>query len=155
MSSISGLSLNSLFTTLSFSLTPHIHLTIFISARCSTISFSFLTGQVSLPCSILLHTQLLYSFPLPIKDVSLLVPATSINSIQLEFWPSQLHQHLHRHSPCHPNSRTYPLPPTLHWQQYPHLCVCVYPVPITGCEQLHHFIHATLYTTALPVCTQF
>jgi len=36
-------------------------------------AFSFLTGQVSLPCSILLHTQLLYSLPLPINDISLLV----------------------------------------------------------------------------------
>ena len=44
---------------LSFTLTLHIHLTILISARWSTTSFSCLTGQVSLPCSILLHTQLL------------------------------------------------------------------------------------------------
>ena len=34
----------------SFNLTPHIHLTIFISARWSATTFSFLTGQVSLPC---------------------------------------------------------------------------------------------------------
>ena len=33
---------------LSFSLTPHIHLTILISARWSATTFSFLTGQVSL-----------------------------------------------------------------------------------------------------------
>ena len=31
----------------------HIHLTILISARWSATSFSFLTGQVSLPCNIL------------------------------------------------------------------------------------------------------
>ena len=41
--------------------TPHIHLTILISALWSATSFSFLTGQVSLPCNILLRTQLLYN----------------------------------------------------------------------------------------------
>jgi len=45
-----GLSLNSLLGTLSFSLTPHIYLTILIW---SATSFSFLTGQVSLPSNIL------------------------------------------------------------------------------------------------------
>ena len=39
----------SLFGSLSFTLTLHIHLTILISARWSATSFSFLTGQVSLP----------------------------------------------------------------------------------------------------------
>jgi len=63
MSTIPSLSLNSLFETLSFNFTPHIHLTSLITA----ISFSFLTGQVSLPCNILLRTQLLYSFPLLIN----------------------------------------------------------------------------------------
>jgi len=47
--------------------------TILISARWSVTSFSFLTGQVSLPCSILHRTQLLYSLPLLINDISLLV----------------------------------------------------------------------------------
>ena len=47
-----------------FSLMPHIHLTILISARWSATSFSFLAGQVSLPCNILLRTQLLYNLPL-------------------------------------------------------------------------------------------
>ena len=68
ISSIPSLSLNSLLGTLSFTLTLHIHLTILISARWSTTSFSFLTGQVSLPCSILLRTQLLYSLSLVIND---------------------------------------------------------------------------------------
>jgi len=40
----------SLLGTLSFTLTSHIHLTILISARWSATSFSFLTGQVLLPC---------------------------------------------------------------------------------------------------------
>jgi len=58
---------------LSFSLMPHIYLTILISACRSATSFSFLTGQVSLPCNILLHTQRLYNLPLTINDISLLV----------------------------------------------------------------------------------
>jgi len=58
---------------LSFSLMPHIHLTILISAHWSATSSSFLTGQVSLPCNILLCTQLLYNLPLTINDISLLV----------------------------------------------------------------------------------
>ena len=73
ISSILSLSLNSLLGTLSFTLTLHIHLTILISAHSSATSFSFLTGQVSLPCSILLRTQLLYSLPVLISDMSLLV----------------------------------------------------------------------------------
>jgi len=73
ISSIPSLSVNSLLGTLSFTLTLLIHLTILISARWSATSFSFLTGQVSLPCNILLHTQLLYSLPLLINDISLLV----------------------------------------------------------------------------------
>ena len=36
-------------------------------------SFSFLTGQVSLPCNMLLRTQLLYNLPLIINDTSLFV----------------------------------------------------------------------------------
>ena len=56
ISSMPSLSLNSLLGTLSSTLTSHIHLTILISAHCSATSFSFLTGQVSLPCRILLHT---------------------------------------------------------------------------------------------------
>jgi len=47
----------------------HIHLTIFISACWSATSFSFLTGQVSLPCNILLCTQLQCSFPLIFNDI--------------------------------------------------------------------------------------
>ena len=73
ISSVPSLSLNSLLGTLSFTLTLHIYLTILISARWSATSFSFLTGQVSLPCSILLRTQLLYSLPLLINDISILV----------------------------------------------------------------------------------
>ena len=51
MSSIPSLSLSSLLGSLSFSLTPHIHLTILISARWSATTFSVLTGQASLPCN--------------------------------------------------------------------------------------------------------
>jgi len=65
--------LNSLLGTLSFILMPHIHLTILISACWNATSFSLLTGQVSLPCNILLCAQLLYNFPLTVNDISLLV----------------------------------------------------------------------------------
>jgi len=66
MSSHASLSLNPLLRTLSCSLMPHIHPTILISACWSATSFPFLTGQVSLPCNILLLTQLLYNLPLTI-----------------------------------------------------------------------------------------
>jgi len=56
--------------TLSWCLMPHIHLTILISALWSATSFSFLTGQVSLPCNILLRTQLSYNLPLTLYDIS-------------------------------------------------------------------------------------
>ena len=56
ISSIPSLSLNSLLGSLSFTLTLHIHLTILISASWSATSFSFLTGQVSLPCTTTSHT---------------------------------------------------------------------------------------------------
>ena len=72
MSSTHSLSLSSLLGSLSFNL-PHIHLTILISARWSATTFSFLTGQVSLSCTMLLLTQLLYNLPLIIRDMSLLV----------------------------------------------------------------------------------
>jgi len=72
MSSNPCLSLKPLLGT-SFSLTPHIHLTILISACGSATTFFFLMGQVSLPRSILLCTQLLYSLLLTINDTSSLV----------------------------------------------------------------------------------
>ena len=59
-----------------------VHLTILISVRCSATSFSFLTGKVSLPCNILLCTQLLYNLPLTINDISLLV-SNSTNCLNL------------------------------------------------------------------------
>jgi len=71
MSSNPSLFLNPLLGTLSCSLTIHVHLTILISAHWSATSFSFLTGHVSLPCNILLHTQLLYNLPLTINDILL------------------------------------------------------------------------------------
>jgi len=74
ISSTASLSLNSLLGTLSFTLTLHIHLTNLICARWSATSLSSLTGQVSLPCSILLCTLLLlYSLPFLINDVSVLI----------------------------------------------------------------------------------
>ena len=118
LSSIPNLSLSSILGNLSFSWTPHIHLTILISARWSATSF--LAGQISLPCNILLRTQLLYNLPLIINDTSLLVSIAWTYSNQFGFWPPQLHQHLHPHSACHLINKTYPLTTTLRWPQYPH-----------------------------------
>ena len=50
-----------------------LYLAILISALWSATSFSFLTGQVSLRCNILLRTQLPYNLPLAVNDMSLLV----------------------------------------------------------------------------------
>ena len=77
-----SLSLSSLLGNLSFSLISHIHLTILISARWSATTFSFLAGQVSLPCNMLLRTQLLYNLPLIINDTSLLV-SSGTNCLKL------------------------------------------------------------------------
>jgi len=73
MSSNTSLSFNPFLAILFCSFTPHNHLTILISARWSATSFFFLAGQVSLPCNILLRTQLLYNLPLILSDISLLV----------------------------------------------------------------------------------
>jgi len=73
MWSNSSLFLNPSLGTLSCGLMPHIHLIILISADWSSTSFSFLAGQVSLPCTILPRTQLLYNLTLTINDVSLSV----------------------------------------------------------------------------------
>jgi len=73
-----------------------------VAAVWSATSFSFLTGQVSLLCNILLRTQLLYNLPLTVNDISSLVSNGTIcliYSIQFEFWSPQLHQHLRLHSP--------------------------------------------------------
>jgi len=82
------LSLNPLLETLSCSLMPHIHLTILISACWSVTSFSCLTGQVPLPCNILLRTQLLYILPLTINNISLLL-SNGTNCLNL-FHPIQI-----------------------------------------------------------------
>jgi len=87
MSSIPNLSLSSLLGNLSYTLMPHIHLTILISGSWSATSYSFLTGQVSLPCSILFRTQLVYNFPLIINDTLLLV-SSGTNCLNL-FQPIQ------------------------------------------------------------------
>ena len=47
--------------------------------------FSFLTGQVSLPCNILFCTQLLYNVPVIISDTFLLV-SNGTNSLSLFRW---------------------------------------------------------------------
>jgi len=78
------LSLNPLLGILCCGFIPHIHLTILISARLSVTSLSFLTGQVSLPCNILLHTQPLYNLPVTFDDISLLV--SSGTQVQKQLW---------------------------------------------------------------------
>jgi len=85
ISSVPSLSLNSLLGTLSFTLTLHIYLTILISACWSATSFSFLTGQVSLPCRILLRTQLLYSLPLLINVNKILYREENLTDLTLKF----------------------------------------------------------------------
>ena len=93
---------------------PHIHLTILVSAHWSATSFSFLTGQVSLPYNILLCTQLLYNLPLIVNDTSLLV-SSGTNCL------------------------------------YCLTCTSYRIQTASTNEWLHHFRHATLYTTALRV----
>ena len=61
VSSNPSVSHNPLLGIFSCSFMAHIYLTILISAWWSAISFSSLTGQVSLPCNILLRTQPLYN----------------------------------------------------------------------------------------------
>jgi len=67
-----SLSLNPLLGTLSCSIMPHIHPHSHLCPLKFHL-FSFLTGQVSLSCNILLRTRLLYNLPLTINDISLLV----------------------------------------------------------------------------------
>jgi len=109
------ISCNPLLGTYSFM--QHIHLNILISACCNTTSFSFLTGQVSLPCNILLRTQLLYNLPLTINDISLLV-SNGTNCLNLfhriRILVSTAASAYRLHSACHLNNKTCPLTPDLH-----------------------------------------
>jgi len=73
MLSIPSLFLSSVDGTLSRNLLPHIHLTILISVRSSVLSGFLVIGHVSLPCSMLLLTALVYTFPRIINDVSFAV----------------------------------------------------------------------------------
>jgi len=103
---------------------PHIHLTILISACWSANSFSFLTGQVSFPCNILLRTQPPYNLPLTFNDICLLV-SNGTNDLNL-FHPirilfSTAASASPCNSACHLNNKTYPLTPDSHWHEYLHL----------------------------------
>jgi len=112
-------SLNPLLGILSCSLMPHIHLTILISAGWNATSFAFLMGQVSLSCSILLCTQLLYNLPLAINDISLLVSSgTNCLNVFHPVWILVCTAASASPSPL----KTYPLTADLHWHQYLHLC---------------------------------
>ena len=79
---------STLLGTVSFTLMSHIHLTILISAYWSATLLSFLTGQVSFPCNILLLTPLLNTLPIIDNDISLLV-SNSTNCLNL-FQPIQI-----------------------------------------------------------------
>ena len=123
ISSNPSLSINSLLGTLSFCLISYIHLTILISARRSATSFSFLPDQVSLPCNILFHTQLLYNLLLTINDISLLVSnGTKCLNLFHPIWilvstaasASPYTKYVHQ------TNKTYPLTPDLHWHQCLH-----------------------------------
>jgi len=65
-----------------------LNLAILISARWSATTFSLLIGQVSLPCNMLLRTQLLYNLPLIINNTFLLV-SSGTNCLKL-FQPIQI-----------------------------------------------------------------
>ena len=98
-------------------------------------SFSFLTGQVSLPCNMLLRTQLLYNLPLIINDTSLFVSSGTncLYLFQFEFWPPQLHEHLNPHSAFHLGSKTYPLTPNFALAP---ISTLLRPALVTGFKQL-------------------
>jgi len=49
-------------------------------------SFSFLMGHVSLPCNILLHTQLLYNLSLNINEIALLVSSGTNYAVFILVW---------------------------------------------------------------------
>jgi len=88
--------------------------------------------------------SLLYNLPLTINHISLLV-STGTNcrkfSIHSKFWSPQLHQHLHLHSTCHLNNKTYPLTPDLHWHH--HASCTDYWTHATSTNKINVFI--TLY----------
>jgi len=81
-----------------------------------------------------------------------MVPTAWMYSIQFRFWPPQLlHQHLHPHLTYHLGSRTYPLPPDLHWTNI-HTCMTCTDCRIRATSTNkwpHHFVYASLYTTTL------
>jgi len=74
-------------------------------------------GQVSLPCNILLHTQLPYSLPLLINDTSLLV-SNGMHCLNLLQPIRNLASTVaSTNQLC---SKIYPLAPDLHWHQCLH-----------------------------------
>ena len=83
-----SLSLNPLLGILSCSFMPLIHLTILIPAHWGATSFSFLTGQASLPCNILLncgcgkHASRVY-----------VVMKTTKQRVYASFWPTAFLDH--------------------------------------------------------------
>jgi len=82
-----------------------------------------------------------------------MVPTAWIYAIQFRFWPSRLHQHLHPHSAYHLGSRTYPLPPNCTGTSIYTWTTCTdYRIRAASTNKwLHHFVHATFYTTTFLV----
>src|SRR5579863_4451071 len=72
---------------LSFSVTPHIHLTIILSVLSSCCTLATFRGHVSLPYTITLCTHVLYIFPFIFNDIPLTVRigASSLNFPQAHF----------------------------------------------------------------------
>ena len=145
MSPIPSLFLNSLRGTLSFTLTSHIHLNILISVCWNATSFSFPTGQVSLPCNILLCTQLLYSLPLTINTSS-----GGTNCVNL-FHPIQILASRAATVPLppftlniSPKEHNFPLIPDLHWHQYLHLCDLYWLLDLSNLYKQHLFFKVVI-----------
>src|SRR5678815_3382668 len=84
---MSSLSRNSLEDTRSLSVTPHIHLTIILSALTSLCVSSTFIGHVSLPYNITLCTHDLYSLPFNFKETPFTVKMgdNSLNFCQAQF----------------------------------------------------------------------
>ena len=80
-----------------------------------------------------------------------MVPTAWIYSIQFEFWPPQLHQHLHPHSTYHLVAEL------IHYLQictstniHTYMTCTNYRIRATSTNKWpHHFVHASLYTTTL------
>jgi len=99
------------------------------------------------------HLYATYFFAHNCCTISLSPTGTArIYSIQFELWSPLLHQHLHPHSTCHLNNKTYPPTPDLHWHQHLHLCIqYLLDSRIVYKQMSWSLCTAILYTTTFPV----